>query len=117
MKKKITLSNEIYIADFDIEHSGYNCWQVDTFLDNLNIEIAKLERTIADLTKEKITLKNDLETAYKENRDLEKKIAVYKSQLPVASTNSDGLRNIDLINRISNLETMVNEILETIKNK
>lgn len=117
MKKKITLSNEIYIADFDIEHSGYNCWQVDTFLDSLNIEISKLERNIANLTKEKETLKNDLETAYKENRDLEKKIASYKSQLLVPTTNSDGLRNIDLINRISNLETMVNEILETIKNK
>ena len=47
--KEIKLSNKVFSKDFKTKAVGYDVREVDSFFDEVNIEIAKLEREIENL--------------------------------------------------------------------
>ena len=116
MKKAIKLSDKIYSKDFSIKAMGYSCEEVDGFFDEVNIEIDKLEREL-----EKI--KNDLSKEQSENSALLQKYnnlylenTAIKAQNGVSSNNTASFNNIELYNRVSNIEYMLKKLLDE-KNK
>lgn len=115
--KKVILSKNVYETDFNIKAVGYDCKQVDQFLDELNIEIEKLERQIEEL-KEKVTsLEGQNNVLNSKNRDLNTQLYTAKSQNAVSSFSSANLSNMDVYNRISDLESKVQKILDIVTNK
>ena len=47
--KQVKMSNKVYTKDFNVKSLGYCCEEVDAFLDEINMEIVRLEREIEDL--------------------------------------------------------------------
>ena len=66
--KSIKVSNKVYSKDFQIKSLGYDCREVDSFLDEVNENIVKLEREIESLKDQIRTLegqKSAVEQQYK----------------------------------------------------
>ena len=42
--KAIKVSNKVYLKDFQIKSLGYDCREVDIFLDEVNEAVIRLER-------------------------------------------------------------------------
>ena len=43
------MSNKVYTKDFNVKSLGYCCEEVDAFLDEINMEIVRLEREIEEI--------------------------------------------------------------------
>lgn len=110
--KEMKISNKVYEKDFSIKALGYSCEEVDKFLDTLNVEIVKLERELESLNAEKQKLsylKNALE---QDNSKLKKENYTLRATNNVTTNNNANFSNIDLLNRIAHLETMVQQLLD-----
>ena len=116
MKKEIKLSNKVYSKDFSVKAMGYSCEEVDSFFDEVNIEIGKLERELerikGDLEREKANY-----TAEKQKADsLYLQFTQLKAQGGNTVNNNASFNNIELFNRIANIEKMLKKLQDD-KNK
>ena len=80
--KNVVFSNKVYNKDFKIKAVGYDCQEVDTFLDGINIEIVELEREISALKETGI---DELVDEIKKLED-KSKIKVFDSELEKSIT-------------------------------
>ena len=48
--KEIKVSGLVYSKDFQIKALGYSCEEVDLFLDDVNLQIVRLEREYESLS-------------------------------------------------------------------
>lgn len=116
MKKQIKVSNKVYAKEFSIKPMGYACEEVDAFLDEINIEIGKLERDIETLEKD---LQREKSTALGEQQRADAlfmEVNRLKANGGVSIKDSSSFSNIDLFNRIANIETMLKKLTDE-KNK
>ena len=110
--KSVKVSNKVYSKDFQIKALGYECREVDAFLDDINEEVLKLEREI-DVLKEQIRILEGKNSALEQqNKTVSMELYNAKAQNGVASTSNANFSNIELFNRISSLELMVKKLLE-----
>lgn len=110
--KEIKISKKVYEKDFKVKALGYCCEEVDKFFDEINMEIVKLERTNKELEERNEHLNSLLSVSEKKNASLSMDLANMKAQNAITSTSNANFSNIDLLNRIANLEKMVKELLD-----
>lgn len=115
--KKVKFSDKVYEKDFNIKALGYDCQEVDRFLDEINIEINKLEREIVSLKETKNVLESTRHALEQKNKDLQIENAGIKAQNNVTTSSGANFSNIQMLNRVSNLEIMVKKILEKLENQ
>lgn len=115
--KNVVFSNKVYNKDFKIKAVGYDCQEVDTFLDEINIEIVKLEREISALKETKNTLETSKQASEQKIKELQYENSSLKAQSNVASSSNANLNNITMLNRLSALEVSVKKILEKLENQ
>ena len=110
--KSIKVSNKVYSKDFQIKALGYECREVDSFLDEVNEEILKLEREV-DSLKENIRILEGKNLALEQkNKSISLDLYSAKAQNGVASTSNANFSNMDILNRIASLELMVKKLLD-----
>ena len=110
--KTVKVSNKVYSKDFSIKSLGYDCREVDSFLDEINEEVVKLEREIASLQEKMRQLEGKNSVLDQQYRNVSLELYNTKAQNGVASTSSANFSNMELFNRISNLEKMVKKLLD-----
>ena len=115
--KEVKLSSKIYSKDFSITSLGYSCEEVDRFLDEINVEIAKLERELATSLEKYRTSETLRISAEKKYKELNLELCKLKASKTVESSSSANFSNIELLNRIANLESMVQQLLDNNKDK
>jgi DivIVA domain-containing protein len=115
--KDSKISRKIYEKDFNTKALGYCCEEVDAFLDDINFDVEKLEREIETL-KEKLH-SSECRCAANEQKikDLSRELYSQKAQNAVSSTSNGNFSNIELLNRIANLEKMVQSLIDNNKSK
>lgn len=110
--KEIKISKKVYEKDFKIKSLGYCCEEVDRFLDDINSEINKLERENDELRDKNENLEASLKAYDKRYSDLSVKYVEVKAQSTTSLASNANFSNIELLNRIANLEKMVQELLD-----
>lgn len=104
LNDKISLSPEdIYEKEFKVDARGYRPQEVDNFLDMIIKDYTEFIRIIKGMEKE-------LGALTKENSSLKQQIRGLKTELETkedSESGSDGVNNIDLLRRISQLEKFV----------
>lgn len=100
-------ANDIYEMEFNVEPKGYDAQQVDRFLDLILKDYNAFEKNISTLQSDFIALKMELEETKKK---LEEKNNDYEIILQQKKDLEEkGLRNADIINRLSKLESQINK--------
>ncbi len=112
-------ASEILSHKFECQKHGYDCYEVDTFLDDVCSDYVAMEQEIKKDQKQIEVLQEKLDKSESENHDLDVenqrlngKISELELQYAVLSQKfkdvPDGvdvsMANIDLLKRISNLE-------------
>ena len=115
--KEEKLSSKVYSKDFKTKAVGYDVREVDSFLDDLNIEIVKLEREIESLKQSLQTAEAEKKVAESNYRELHLQMIKTKSQETTYAASSANFSNMDLINRMASLEVKVQKILNALENK
>lgn len=115
--KKIELSNKVYEKQFQVKALGYDCQEVDSFLDEVNLEISKLERQISRLMDEKEIQETNRLALEQKVKELQIENASIKASKNVESTSGASFTNIQTLNRLANLEEKVNKILEKLNSQ
>jgi len=115
--KEIKISQKVYTKNFNVKSLGYCCEEVDEFLDALNLEIVKLEREKDHLIEKNRQLDASKLALEQKNKELSIEVYNLKAHNPIPSSNSANFSNIDLLNRIANLENMVQKLLDQNKDK
>ena len=115
--KEEKLSSKVYSKDFKTKAVGYDVREVDSFLDDLNIEIVKLEREIAALKESKNILETSKQASEQKIKELQYENSSLKAQSNVASSSNANLNNITVLNRLSALEVSIKKILEKLENQ
>lgn len=110
--KQIKLSDKIYEKNFEIKPYGYSCQEVDAFFDELNEDIAALERSIEDSKDKIVRLEMEKKGLEKENRKLSIANLEKNAQNQVENKTTANFNNIDILERLSNLESMVKAICD-----
>lgn len=110
--KQVKMSNRVYTKDFNVKSLGYCCEEVDAFLDEINMEIVRLEREIEDLNAKLKTSETKRNIAEKSNKDLSLELYNQKAHHTVSTNSSANFNNIDVLNRLANLEKMVQRLLD-----
>ena len=110
--KSVKVSNKVYSKDFQIKSLGYDCVEVDVFLDQINEEIVKLERETEVLKNQIRTLEGQKSALEQQNKSISMELYNAKAVNGVASTSNANFSNMELFNRISSLEGMVKKLLE-----
>ena len=105
------LSEKVYEHDFQAKSFGYDARQVDSFLDELNVDIEKLESKLQEQEKEIKHLKSEVDNYISKINQLTKALASAKASDLADNKSSASGMNLEMIKRISNLEEMVNKIL------
>lgn len=103
LNDKILLSpEEIYEKEFKVDARGYRPQEVDNFLDSIIKDYTEFLRIIKGLEREIGNLTN-------ENRELKNQIRKLQTELESqeSSGGSEGVSNVDLLRRISQLEKFV----------
>ncbi len=108
--KEIRLSNKVYKKNFSLKAYGYDTLEVDTFLDEVNLEIFELEKKIENLIIENESLKRDKILVETTNNDLRKENFKLKTSNTVNQNQVSNFSNIDILNKIANIETLIQEI-------
>lgn len=105
--KNINLKQEILDKEFTVEYKGYNPSEVDQFLDWLTVYFDLLEKEIKKL-KEQLTIEqNNNKKILQEYSKLKESFSLLKEQK--TALEAKGVENVDIITRLSKLETIVNE--------
>lgn len=115
--KIVKVSNKVYSKDFQIKALGYDCKEVDTFLDEVNEAVIRLEREIDALKDQIRTLEGQKSALEQQNKSISLELLNAKATNGVTATSNANFSNMELYNRISSLEGMVKKILESINNK
>lgn len=115
--KAIKVSNKVYLKDFQIKSLGYDCREVDIFLDEVNEAVIRLEREIDALKEQIRTLEGQKSALEQQNKSISMELYNAKAINGVASTSNANFSNMELFNRISSLEGMVKKLLEKENNK
>ena len=115
--KQVKMSNRVYTKDFNVKSLGYCCEEVDAFLDEINIEIEKLEREVEHLKRELSTQQTLTNMHANKSKELNLELCNLKAQNGVSSTTTANFANIQLLDRIGNLEKMVQKLLDNNKSK
>ncbi len=110
--KEIKISHKVYTKNFNVKSLGYCCEEVDEFLDELNLEIMKLERKIDSLSEKTRQLESSKLALEQKNKELSIEVYNLKAHNSIPSSTSANFSNIDLLNRIANLENMVQKLLD-----
>ena len=111
------ISKKIYEKNFNIKALGYCCEEVDAFLDDVNFDVERLEREIETL-KDKLSFTETCLRAQEQKvKDLTRDLYNQKAQNAVSSTSNGNFSNIELLNRIANLEKMVQTLIDNNKSK
>ena len=97
--KRFLTAKEILDKDFKIDARGYRPQEVDQFLDLIIKDYVDFETTTKRLVTEIKSLESD-------NAKLKAELRNLKSALEIANSNK-GVTNVDLLKRISDLETVV----------
>lgn len=105
--KNINIKQEILDKEFSVEYKGYNAGEVDQFLDWLTVYFDLLEKEIKKL-KEQLTLEQgNNKKIMREFSKLKENYSLLKEQKQALE--AKGVENVDIITRLSKLETIVNE--------
>ena len=115
--KNIKFSQNVYEKDFNVKSVGYDCHEVDSFFDEINLEIIKLEREIDNLKELNKSLEAIKSVLEQKNKDLQIEITTLKASNTVSSSSNANFSNIQLINRISTIESNVKRILDKLENQ
>ena len=110
--KQVKMSNKVYTKDFNVKSLGYCCEEVDAFLDEINMEMVRLEREIEDLNARLKTSETKRNIAEKSNKDLSLELYNQKAHHTVSTNTGANFNNIDVLNRLANLEKMVQRLLD-----
>ena len=110
--KIVKVSNKVYSKDFSIKSLGYDCREVDAFLDEINEQIVKLEREIDSLNEKMRQLEGRNSALEQQHKSVSLELYNAKAHNGVTSTSNANFSNIELFNRISSLESMVKKLLE-----
>jgi len=102
LNDRISLSpEEIYEKEFKVDARGYRPQEVDNFLDTIIKDYTEFLRIIKGMEKE-------LGALTKENSSLKQQIRGLQTELETKEdSGNDGVNNIDLLRRISQLEKFV----------
>lgn len=102
LNEKIVLSpEEIYEKEFKVDARGYRPQEVDNFLDLVIKDYSEFSKIIRGYEKEYKALKE-------ENSKLKQQLRQMRDELDEKDSNSEnGVSNIDLLRRISQLEKFV----------
>lgn len=115
--KEEKLSSKVYSKDFKTKAVGYDVREVDSFLDDLNIEIVKLEREIETLKQSLQTAEAEKRVAESNYRELHLQMMKTKSQEATYAASNANFSNMDLINRVAEIEVKIQKILNALENK
>lgn len=115
--KEIKLSNKVFSKDFKTKAVGYDVREVDSFFDEVNIEIAKLEREIENLNQKLQTAEAEKKVAESTCRDLNMQMIKIKSQETTIASSGANFSNMELYNRISQIEVQLQKIINKLDNK
>lgn len=115
MAKK--LSEKINQVDFQRKPFGYTVEEVDGYLDGVVTEVIKLEREIESLNEKLRASEGAKAVLEQKNKELSIELYNYKAHNGVTSTSSANFTNIELLNRISNLEKMVKSLYDQFNKK
>lgn len=99
--------NDIIDKEFTVDYKGYDSKEVDLFLDLVATNYEILEEFVNKLKKQNAILENN-------NYKLLKEIDVLKTQILVLKQEKQkleekGVENVDIITRLSKLESIVHE--------
>lgn len=115
MKERLSLC--ILKKDFNVTQHGYKVEEVDCYLDEIMFKVKELEAELDRLNKEK----EQLVTLNKVLNDKNVKLQVENTRLQSISNNvtinPDNYNNVEVIERLSKLETAVYNLKRLIENK
>ncbi|MBE4703936.1 DivIVA domain-containing protein [Spiroplasma platyhelix] len=105
--KNINIKQEILDKEFTVEYKGYNASEVDQFLDWLTVYFELLEKELKKI-KEQLSLEQtNNKKLVREFSKLKESYSLLKEQK--MALEAKGVENVDIITRLSKLETIVNE--------
>lgn len=110
--KEVKFSDKVYKTDFKVKSLGYGCEEVDQFLDEINFNIVKLEREIQRLIEQNSDLERSKAMLEAKNKDLVKEICSLKAQNFIPSTSNANYSNMEILNRITSIEEMIQRLLD-----
>lgn len=105
--KNINIKQEILDKEFTVEYKGYNATEVDQFLDWLTVYFELLEKEIRKLKEQLTVEQTNNKKLTREFLKLKENYSLLKEQK--MALEAKGVENVDIITRLSKLETIVNE--------
>lgn len=105
--KNINIKKEILDKEFSVEYKGYNPSEVDQFLDWLTVYFDLLEKEIKKLKEQLLIEQTNNKKLLYEFSKLKENYSLLKEQK--MALEAKGVENVDIITRLSKLETIVNE--------
>lgn len=103
---KLTI-NDILEREFQVSLKGYDAQEVDYFLDLISKDYDAFQEIIQSYQKEITILKQQLQQITNEHEKLKNDYENIKQQCD--KLEEKGLRNVDIINRLSKLESKFNK--------
>ncbi|WP_308150126.1 DivIVA domain-containing protein [Spiroplasma sp. AdecLV25b] len=98
---------DIINKEFSVDYKGYNAQEVDLFLDLVATNFELLEEYVTKLKKQNEILETDNNKILLENDSLKTQLVILKQQKQ--KLEAKGVENIDIITRLSKLESIVHE--------
>ncbi|WP_342277070.1 DivIVA domain-containing protein [Spiroplasma endosymbiont of Nebria brevicollis] len=98
---------DIINKEFSVDYKGYNAQEVDLFLDLVASNFELLEEYVTKLKKQNEILEADNNKMLLENDSLKTHLVILKQQKQ--KLEAKGVENIDIITRLSKLESIVHE--------
>ena len=95
---------EILNKEFRVDTKGYRLKEVDQFLDEIIADYQTFNKIILDLQKEKEEQAETILNLKQEIRDLRTSVEISRS---AANNMSEGVNNVDILKRLSQLEKVV----------
>lgn len=105
--KNLNIKKEILNKEFTVEYKGYNPSEVDQFLDWLTVYFELLEKELAKLKHQLLLEQSNNKNLLNEYSKLKENYSLLKEQK--TALEAKGVENVDIITRLSKLETIVNE--------
>ena len=95
---------EILNKEFRVDTKGYRLKEVDQFLDEIIADYQTFNKIILDLQKEKEEQAETILNLKQEIRDLRTSVEISRS---AANNMPEGVNNVDILKRLSQLEKVV----------
>lgn len=101
------ISNKIYLKDFTRREVGYDVREVDSFLDDINLDVRKLERELEFAQREISSLRQTIKELHEAKLALQAELTRMESQ----SNTKSSYNNIDMIQRLSRIEDTLHQLI------